>query len=410
MAAKTANEQWRDELIAHMIAMLSIHGTIAQNVVNILDVTEKELRDQISRRLGNIVNPSGVDPFSGRAAQRLEALADSIKDIRGAAIREGLDATTRRLRNMAVAEPVILKSNLDRVMPVIFDPVLPDPSTLRALATNKPFEGRVLRQWFAELQRADADRIMNELRIGLVQGDNISTLTRRIVGSAPFDGRDGATAASRRAAIAIVRTAAVATGAEARDEFFRANSDIFSEEAWVATLDHRACPVCMGLDGQRFKIGQGPRAPIHMQCRCLRVAVVADNGQLIGTRPFNPSTEKSLLKEFADREGLGVVSSRDGLPHGTKGAFDEFARKRVRELIGRMPASQTYAAFLKNQSASFQDEVLGATRGKLFRQGDLPISQFSDMKTQKAYTMRQLALRYGDAFKKAGLNPEDFLD
>jgi hypothetical protein len=43
---------------------------------------------------------------------------------------------------------------------------------------------------------------------------------------------------------------------------------------------------------------------------------------------------------------------------------------------GQVPASLTYPQWLKQQSAAIQDEVLGATRGRLFRNGQVKIDQF----------------------------------
>ena len=44
--------------------------------------------------------------------------------------------------------------------------------------------------------------------------------------------------------------------------------------------------------------------------------------------------------------------------------------------IGQVPAQTTYQDFLKRQTPEFQDEVLGAARGELFRKGGLKLDQF----------------------------------
>lgn len=69
---------------------------------------------------------------------------------------------------------------------------------------------------------------------------------------------------------------------------------------------------------------------------------------------------------------------------------------------GQVPAETTYADWLKSQSAARQDEVLGPTRGRLLRQGDLPMDRMYDHKG-RFLTLDQLRARDAAAFEKAGL-------
>jgi hypothetical protein len=184
------------------------------------------------------------------------------------------------------------------------------------------------------------------------------------------------------------------------------NADLFTEEQFVATLDARTTPVCRANDGQRFPLGKGPRPPLHFGCRSLRVPVL--DGELLGQRPSKPVTERLLLREFAKERGIDAPSTRDGLPHGSKGAFDDFSRRRVRELTGTVPAKTTYQAWLKGQSTAFQDDVLGKTKARLFRDGGLTLDKFVN-RAGDELTIRDLARRHKEAFKAAGLDPEGFL-
>lgn len=70
--------------------------------------------------------------------------------------------------------------------------------------------------------------------------------------------------------------------------------------------------------------------------------------------------------------------------------------------IGTVAPQTTYTQFLNRQSASFQDSVLGPTRGRLFRQGGLTLQQFVDF-TGKQLTLEELAVAHPSAFRKAGL-------
>ena len=98
----------------------------------------------------------------------------------------------------------------------------------------------------------------------------------------------------------------------------------------------------------------------------------------------------------------GLFPRRVDLPHGHRGAFDQFSRGRIRELTGRVPAVTTYQEWLTRQSVEFQDDVLGRSRGLLFRRGGLTLSKFVDVRG-KTITLQNLARREAAAFEKAGV-------
>ena len=125
--------------------------------------------------------------------------------------------------------------------------------------------------------------------------------------------------------------------------------------------------------------------------------------EVIGNRPIREFTKQGLVREYSRQNGLKVQGIRSKLPRGHKGRFDSFAQKRMRELTGRAPAKTTYQEFLGRQSAEFQDDVLGVTRGKLFRNGGLTLDKFVDQ-SGKLFTLDQLAASHSAAFKAAGVS------
>lgn len=160
-------------------------------------------------------------------------------------------------------------------------------------------------------------------------------------------------------------------------------------------------PICQSLDGKIFPVGEGPRPPMHFQCRSVRLALL--DKDLLGSRPSNPATEKRLLREFSTKENIKTVTTRKNLPHGTKGRFDAFSRTRKRELIGTVPAKVTYQQWLKRQPVHVQNDILGVTKGKLFRNGGLTLDRFVDRRGTEL-TLVKLKKRNPLAFKQAGIN------
>ena len=205
----------------------------------------------------------------------------------------------------------------------------------------------------------------------------------------------------RRHAAAITRTAVNGIANHAKRLYYTENSDVFDFEIYVATLDSRTTHICMSLDGNKYKLGEGPIPPVHFQCRSMRVAVVTP--EVVGKRPIREFTKQGLVRDYSRQNGLKVQSKRVNLPRGHKGAFDSFARKRMRELTGRAPAKTTYQEFLTRQSVEFQNDVLGVARGKLFRNGGLTLDKFVDQ-SGKVFTLEQLQAAHAAAFKAAGVS------
>lgn len=403
MGHRTANEKLRDLAVRRQIALQRFSSAVQKEVLRLLNATEADLKALIERK-GRMLE--GRDPSDVASLRRLRALLKSIREMRADAIRGAMEQVGERMKELAVDEARFSAALMSASSPVVLDVVMPSLPLLKALVTKNPFQGKVLSQWASKLAADDAARILDQIKIAMVQGETVQQMTRRVVGAVSFRGADGVTETTRRGAVSVVRTAANFYSNQARAMVMEANADILKEELYVATLDSRTTPICASLDGKRFPIGEGPRPPLHFNCRSTRVPVLSK--ETPGDRPFKSATEKQLLDEFAEKEGFDRVSSRDALPHGTKGAFDDFARRRARELTGTVPAATTYQEFLSRQPAAFQDDVLGKTKGALFRKGGLKLDRFVNRKGDEL-TLRELALRDRQAFKDAGLDPDEFL-
>ena len=393
----TANEALFDALVRHQIGLLRLSGGIRNRVHQLLDATEDDMAAQITRRLAN---HKGLD--TPASVRRLERLLVRIRETRTTAWSAVQETWRKELRALARAEPVTMAEMIRAVSPVRVTTALPPASDLSAIVTRRPFQGRVLRDWARDVARADLSRIQAQIRIGMVQGENSRAIARRIVGTVRNRGRDGVTQITRRNAEAITRTAVNHISNRARSAFFAENAALFSEERYVATLDSQTTILCASLDGRRFPVGLGRVPPLHWGCRSLRVPILS--GEAGATRPANPTTERMLLRKYAEQHDIARVTKRADLPRGHKGKFDAFARTRKRELIGQVPAKTTYQEWLTRQTAEFQNDVLGKAKGKLFREGRLTLDKFVDQKG-KTLTLQELGRREAAAFQAAGLDP-----
>lgn len=394
----SANDDLFDALVRHQIGLMRLSGSLRNRMLELLDRTERDLVKEIRRR--DVLGRDGT-----LSASRLRALRRTLAAIRGAAWDETSKLLREELLAIARAEAEFLATATRTVAPVVVTSAVPPAALLREAVLSRPFEGRILREWSQGIRRADIDRINAQVQIGLVQGESSQDIARRVVGTVRRRGADGVTQITRHNAAALARTAVNAVTNQAKRAFFEANSDIFDEELYVATLDARTTPVCRSLDGKTFPVGEGPIPPLHFSCRSLRVAVL--DGEVLGRRPTKSSTDRQLLREYTESNDLARVTSRGALPRGHRGRFDAFSRRRVRELTGDVPARVNYEQFLRRQSREFQNEVLGVTKARLFRRGGLTLDRFVDRRGDEL-TLQQLARTDAEAFRRAGLDPDNF--
>lgn len=249
------------------------------------------------------------------------------------------------LEKLALYEARFNTRNLRAVAGVGFN--IPTEAAIVAAASSRPFQGRYLREWMKGLDTSTASRIRDQVRIGYLEGQSVEAIVRRIRGTKSRRFEDGIIEISRRDAGRIVRTAMTHTANSSSQIIYEAASDVMSGVRYVAILDNRTSLVCAGLDGKVFPVDKGPRPPQHHNCRSTTAAVIK------GAPPFS---------------------------------------------------RESYAEWLKRQPTSVQDEVLGPTRGKLFRNG-LKIDRFTDRKGQ-AWDLDELERRENGIWMKAGLNDE----
>ncbi|MDH3885498.1 MAG: phage head morphogenesis protein, partial [Desulfobacterales bacterium] len=303
--------------------------------------------------------------------------ADLIKEINKPTFQEINDLVRKELVGIATGETLFVSGLITSSLPVVWEPVLPTARELRGIVFARPFENEVLAQWLARYQANDRRRMMDEIRQGLVFSETPTQIARRIFGTTAMNGSDGVREITRRGAQTLAQTAVSAISNASRQEVYKKNARVISREVYVATLDSRTTPICRSLDNDVFPVGEGPIPPLHKNCRSLRAPVV--DGRKLGSRPATTATKDQLA--------------------GLKGPQ---RRREVAKLTGRVPADESYTTWLRKQNAGFQDEVLGPTRGRLFRKGELDLKGFVDNSGEQ-WTLRQLYEQDPGRFQRANL-------
>jgi len=249
---------------------------------------------------------------------QIQFLLDEINNIITRGILELRMQTLDRLKEIGEQEAVFVADNVERTTgqrtPIS---ATPDPAEQRVM-------GDTPEQWFDKMVAGPTgDNVRRRILQGLEQGETVDQIVRGIRGTRTEEG------ILDRAATGVdtlVRTAATTESNAAREQTFR---DLgVTHWRFVATLDSSTTILCASLDGEQYRVGEGPMPPLHPNCRSTAVPVVGD--EIVGERAA---------------EG------------------------------GEVDAKVTFQEWLRTRPQSEQDEMLGKTKAAAWRRGDITLQQ-----------------------------------
>lgn len=367
----SVNDFLQDEAIRHATELQKYGNSVLAKIMAVLNRSDARLAAELAALLSEM-SPSGF------SMDRLEALLSSIRAMNTQAYNQAERELTEELKQFVAYEVAYQQQMLTSFLPVGVSVASVNVAQVYAAAMARPFQGSLLRQVWSDLDAAKMKRVRQVIAQGFVEGKTTDQIIREMRGAKAKGYADGFIQKDRRDVAAVVRTALSHTAGSVHDAVYERNSDVIKALKWSATLDLRTSPMCRIRDGKLYtpdshkpinhKIpwGGGP-GRLHWCCRSASVPVLKSN--------------KELGIDLPDLE----LSDR------TRASMD-----------GQIPADTTFSDWIKRQSASRQDEVLGLTRGKLLRDGGLSLD---DMYTDKGtyLTLEQLRQRDAKAFERAGV-------
>ena len=200
-------------------------------------------------------------------------------------------------------------------------------------------------------------KITNAIRLAHHEGLPNAKLVQMIRGSRARNYQDGILAITTRHAKTIAHTGTAIVANQAKQQFIHDNKDIIKGIKVIATLDLRTSSICRGLDGVFMPLDKARYPPYHFNCR----------------------------------SSFEIV-------------YDGYQTPKQRASMDGVVKNQSYYEWLKNQPAQYQDEVLGKTRAKLFRDGGMTVERFRALQLDKHFTpltLEQMRALEPKAFDKA---------
>lgn len=199
---------------------------------------------------------------------------------------------------------------------------------VREIVTKSAVHGLLVREWVEGSRDQARRQVEQQIRLAVGRGETnegIARAARR------------AQRRARRDVRGVIRTSSTFLSSKTRLDTYRLNRGVIAAIEFVATLDERTTPICGKWDGTQWDVGdpaiQVP--PLHFNCRSTLVPVV-------------------------DYEKAGIPAPPEG-QRAAKG--------------GPVKASVTYRQWFRKQPAKVQDSIVGPTRGRMLRKGEISFAE-----------------------------------
>ena len=261
--------------------------------------------------------------------QRLQNLMAQVHDILKGASVDTQRLVSRQLMGLVKDQAQAIPDLINGVLGVELAGNSLTEQQVRTIASDTLIEGAPSKAWWKKMDASLEHDFAAEIRKGLLAGENLGDLVKRIRGLHAQDGQlafPGVLGKYRRNAQALVRTSWMTVANATSLATYKANADIMGGVAWLATLDPRTCAVCAALDGQQWGMEEAhPMAPKHWGCRCCLSPVV--------------KSWEQLAKEFGGNTRVG--RAMDKIPAGTRASMD-----------GQVPAKLSYKEWEQKRMAN----------------------------------------------------------
>ena len=369
---KTLNEQLWDKLTEHQTHVLRYGAGLVKLGAEPLFATESDIRSVIAKY---VIKFDGVGPATKKGQQLLKSMIKELTDLRREAWLASIATLDKEYKKFVKVDQSLQIQAFDSVIPLATGLAPVETAVLTAIASSTPFDGATPREWMTRAKNKDLAEITRRAKISMVNGHTLNETVANIIGSPKYKYKDGVSRKVYNDIESTVLTVVSGISNSVWSEVSKQNADIISFEVFSAVLDGNTTHECAGYDRERYPVGVGPIPPLHMRCRSKRLPVVTE--EAFNMRGFDPTYEKGLVSEYAKANNLGTISSKKNLPYGHKTAYNKWAQKRTRELVGTVPAKTSFETWMRGQRKGFQDSYFGKRKAEIFRQGRIPLSKFT---------------------------------
>lgn len=361
----SVNEQIQDRVIRHLLFLTRLQSGEAKWMREQIQKMLPDLTGRISAVVDRMDQLRTGSTLNAKQIQALEAFSSRFTERMSRSVGQIQRRMMERIFEIARSEIEFEVRLMQKVTPIEIQLATPKANEIEDLVLAQPLDGRPLEEWFTSMTDSTRTRVLKEIREGMVSGESVDEIVRRIRGTRAANFKDGVLSTTTRHAESIVRSAVIHASSQATAEMYRKNKDIIKGAKWVSTLDARTCTQCMSLDGTFIDLDVGPWPPAHVSCRC---------------------TMTPILKSWEELD----IDLEESEP-GTRSSMD-----------GQVPEDFVYNDWLQRQPNDVVVEALGRTRAKLYQDGGLSVTSFVDRRG-RLFTLEELRERENDVFEELGI-------
>ena len=199
------NDDIADALVKHDVGLQRLSNATVRKIVALLNRSDRRIFERLL-----------ADDIPQLSKARQNALLSDIRRIVQSVYEDATGPLQIDLERLGQYEVEYQGDLLDRTIPVDFNTIRPSENQILAAVNSRPFQGRLLREWYQDLERGAFARLRNGIRAGIVEGRTTDQMVRELRGTRAQGYKDGILQVSRRAAEVTVRTAGNHTATEAR--------------------------------------------------------------------------------------------------------------------------------------------------------------------------------------------------
>lgn len=378
-----------DELTNHSIDLLRVEADIKKRVLGRLKLLEKSLIKDLSS-----IDPTSTDSEI-RKANRLSKLLEQTQQSIKSAYRDMRDILDNDLLDVSEMEVDYTRGAFNKIFKAEVVTTAIPLSVLKNLNKSVLIEGAPSSEWWGRQAGTLQKSFSDEMSIGVMRGEGINDLVRRVRGRATgkrhlyeingkrkmfveFEG--GLMDTGTRQAAALVRTSVQNVANTSRLSVYEANSDIIKHIQALVSLDNATSDICKARSGNTWdlltkkpipptkeKFPSNP--PWHWNCRSTLIPV---------TKSF-----KELSKDPSK-----IPKGFENLPESTQASMD-----------GQVAGNLTYNDWLKKKPAKEQMEILGKSKYEIFKSGNLTLRDLVDQQSGRPLKVAELKEKYSDTGK-----------
>ena len=324
-----------DATVKSQISTGRYASKVVRDILGLLNAADKDVLAKIASKTDGTFTKQRLDDL----LRDIRATYSEIYGTMGADLKQ-------QMLEFAEVQASATAAVIATRLPVTYNIIQATAEQLKAIVDTAPVtvgpdKKLLLEEIFTSLAAGKEESIRGAIRLGMVEGETIPEMVRRLMGTKANQYKDGVLEISRRHAETMTRTIVNHTSNQAMQAVYKNNADVVKGWTFTSTLDARTSITCASLSGTQWPTGQGPLPPRHPNCRSV------------------------AIQDIKTWRELGV--DLDEMPAGMRSSKD-----------GPVKADISFNDWLKGQDKATQIDILGPTRQKLFSSGKLTVDKFTD--------------------------------